>query len=78
MGRRIVTGIDENGKSIFESDDTPAFSFSIEEDWPGFNNVELSQTAKKKHFIHMIRLFKKAIYMRGIIEVTLIVSLRVL
>lgn len=44
--RRIVTGVDENGKAIFESDDTPPVSFSMEEDWPGFNNVELWQTVR--------------------------------
>jgi hypothetical protein len=41
--RRIVTGIDKNGKAIFESDDSPPITFTYE-DWPGFNNVELWQT----------------------------------
>lgn len=44
--RRIVTGINKNGKSIFELDDTPPISFSMEEEWPGFNNVELWQTVQ--------------------------------
>ncbi len=40
--RRIVTGMDKNGKAIFESDDMPPIAFTYE-DWPGFNNVELWQ-----------------------------------
>lgn len=44
--RRIVTSIDKNGKGVFESDDTPPVSLTMEEEWPGFNNVELWQTAQ--------------------------------
>ena len=43
--RRIVTGIDESGKAIFESDTIPSVTFTMEDEWPGFNNVELWQTA---------------------------------
>lgn len=42
--RRIVTGIDENGKAIFESDNVPPVTFALEDEWPGYNNVELWQT----------------------------------
>lgn len=41
--RRIVTGIDKNGQAIFESDEIPDVTFTMDE-WPGFNNVELWQT----------------------------------
>lgn len=44
--RRIVTSINKNGEAIFESDETPPVTFTMEEDWPGFNNVELWQTAE--------------------------------
>lgn len=44
--RRIVTSMDENGKAIFESDKIPPVTFTMEEEWPGFNNVELWQTVQ--------------------------------
>lgn len=44
--RRIVTGVDTNGKSVFEADDVPPVTFSQEDELPGFNNVELWQTNK--------------------------------
>ena len=42
--RRIVTGTDKNGKAIFESDDIPDVTFTVEDEWPGYNNIELWQT----------------------------------
>lgn len=42
--RRIVTGLDQYGNSVFESDDVPPVTFSVETEWPGYNNVELWQT----------------------------------
>lgn len=42
--RRIVTGVNKDGRAIFESDDTPPVTFAMEEEWPGYNNVEFWQT----------------------------------
>ncbi|HLX52413.1 MAG TPA: cupin domain-containing protein [Aquella sp.] len=52
--RRIVTGIDKNGKAVFESDDIPGVTFTMEEEWPGFNNVELWQTKNPLPELHDI------------------------
>lgn len=43
--RRIVTGIDKSEEAIFESDTIPSVMFTMEDEWPGFNNVELWQAA---------------------------------
>src|SRR5262245_38032160 len=43
--RRIVTGIDKDGRAIFECDDVPGVStFTLEDECPGYNNVEFWQT----------------------------------
>lgn len=41
--RRIVTGTNDDGKAIFESDNKPPIAF-LHEEWPGFNNIEFWQT----------------------------------
>ncbi|MCC2626297.1 MAG: Cupin domain protein [Burkholderiales bacterium] len=50
--RRIVTSIDKDGKAFFESDDTPPVTFTMEGEWPGFNNVELWKTKSGAPSIH--------------------------
>ena len=57
MFRRIVVGIDEQGKSVFESDNEPAVTFTMEDEFPGVNNIDMWQTegmSPDLHAKHMI------------------------